>query len=272
MKEPPFNENHFRHSPIHCIPGSEILYLLIFKDHVITCHNRPIGQINNIVRKLQPLSSELNNRRLLNTILECAIGEYQPLVKTLELDVGNIDEHGMFVDQNTYGKDNMAFLKELKGLRSQLMNLQRLLKPKSKIFKIAMSSALLSPSPYSSATSDPAAFGIQERLDGMIEDLNEIDESLTRSHSLYLSWVSIQQAEFSNKTNIQMQRLTVFAALGIPITVVSSVWGMNVTVPFETVGGVMASWSMLVPFLSLTLGSLLLTGFLLFLFRRLQYY
>jgi len=252
-------------------PDSEILFFIIFKNHLVTCHNRPISHVHTALRKLSTQSTALTSPGVVQSLLGSVVGEYQPVVKDLEADVAHIDEQAMFFDENvqkTMG--NIAFLQELKRVRRQLMYLQRLLKPKTKLLKMA-ASAPLHTVPLPDGLFN-ATFETQERLAGMLEDLEGADESLTRSHTLYLSWISIQQAEFSNNTNIQMQRLTVFAALGIPITVVSSMWGMNVTVPFETVGGVMASWSMLGPFIGIVFCSLLLTGILWFSFKKFKYY
>ena len=59
---------------------------------------------------------------------------------------------------------------------------------------------------------------------------------LNNANATYLALISIKMAEGSDQVNLVMKRFSAMATLVIPLTLVSSMWGMNVEVPGQTWG------------------------------------
>jgi len=70
----------------------------------------------------------------------------------------------------------------------------------------------------------------------MLQQLQHAENVLNNVSSTYLALISIKMSESSHKLNEVMKRFSAVATIVIPLTLVSSLWGMNVQVPGETWG------------------------------------
>ena len=69
----------------------------------------------------------------------------------------------------------------------------------------------------------------------MFSDLQAAKESCERIHRTYTSFVSMELSEIANSQSTKTTLLSVLATILLPLTVVSSVMGMNIDVPFASV-------------------------------------
>lgn len=65
----------------------------------------------------------------------------------------------------------------------------------------------------------------------MVQNINHYDRILHRAHTNYLAQMNLELTKTYNMTNNVMNRLTFLATVFIPLTVICSMWGMNVNVP-----------------------------------------
>lgn len=65
----------------------------------------------------------------------------------------------------------------------------------------------------------------------MVQNINHYDRILHRAHTNYLAQVNLELTQTYNMTNNVMNRLTFLATVFIPLTLIGSLWGMNVYVP-----------------------------------------
>lgn len=65
----------------------------------------------------------------------------------------------------------------------------------------------------------------------MVQNINHYDRILHRAHTNYLAQVNLELTQTYNMTNNVMNRLTFLATVFIPLTLIGSLWGMNVEVP-----------------------------------------
>jgi Mg2+ and Co2+ transporter CorA len=70
----------------------------------------------------------------------------------------------------------------------------------------------------------------------MIQKLQIMNEVLTSLEATYLAKVSIEMSKASNNVNDIMKKLTVFGSVVVPGTFISGVFGMNISIPWETQG------------------------------------
>jgi Mg2+ and Co2+ transporter CorA len=70
----------------------------------------------------------------------------------------------------------------------------------------------------------------------MIQKLQIMNEVLTSLEETYLAKISIEMAKTSNEVNDVMKKLTLFASIIVPMTFISGVFGMNISIPWQTPG------------------------------------
>eukprot|EP00475_Leptophrys_vorax_P029095 TRINITY_DN4246_c0_g2_i2.p1 TRINITY_DN4246_c0_g2~~TRINITY_DN4246_c0_g2_i2.p1 ORF type:complete len:616 (+),score=145.60 TRINITY_DN4246_c0_g2_i2:20-1867(+) len=70
----------------------------------------------------------------------------------------------------------------------------------------------------------------------MIQKLQISNEVLTSLESTYLAKVSIEMSQSANEVNEVMKKLTLFASIVVPMTFITGVFGMNISIPWETPG------------------------------------
>ena len=61
-------------------------------------------------------------------------------------------------------------------------------------------------------------------------------ETLQNAHNIYLSHVNVELSQVSNDSNKAMKALSVLSAVFLPMSVITGLFGMNVTVPGQTSG------------------------------------
>jgi magnesium transporter len=70
----------------------------------------------------------------------------------------------------------------------------------------------------------------------MLQKLQILSEELTGLEESYLAKVSIGMSEVANDANEVLKQLTIFTAIVVPMTFVAGLFGMNVSIPFQTPG------------------------------------
>lgn len=77
---------------------------------------------------------------------------------------------------------------------------------------------------------------IQDHVVTMATNLGHFEKILSRAHSNYLAMLSINNIEQGTDTNRVLGKITLLASIIVPLNLVSGLFGMNVTVPFEGSG------------------------------------
>lgn len=107
--------------------------------------------------------------------------------------------------------------KELSALRNETLDFQRAIKPNSTILKILYEKGV-------------DFWGIE--IAPYLTDLENINERVFELINSELETLGIiyetNQSLLSNKINVIMKTLTIFAVIVFPLTLFSSIWGMNV--------------------------------------------
>ena len=65
----------------------------------------------------------------------------------------------------------------------------------------------------------------------MMGNLAHFEKMLSRSHSNYLAYLSIEAIQTNNRANVVLGKITTIATILVPLNLISGLFGMNVTVP-----------------------------------------
>lgn len=246
---------------------SPTLYILMFKNYTLTLHFRELPLAKQIVRRIFQRRSkiEMTSDWIMYFILDEIVDNFQPNIKKLEYEVDALDESTLFLKP----ADQTEMLRRIGRARNLVTHLARLLKPKIETTKILVERFAdliqMQPALYLRDT--------REKLQGLLSDLDQNSETLTRAHSNYLAQISIEQAEMSNRMNLQVKHLTVITSLALPFEIIGALWGMNVVVPFELIDNrTTAELSALMPFFGLCVACIITSCIFWILGKRLHFF
>ncbi|KAI8987906.1 hypothetical protein BDF20DRAFT_814687 [Mycotypha africana] len=244
-------------------PISELIkpfnfYILIFKEGLVTFHFQPSPHCDTVRERCDQLKSYMDmtpdwmNYALIDAITD----SFAPIILEVEMEAVSIDELSLVLRK----ADRADMLKRISRCRKKSTQVARLLGSKIDVIKSLKKryqekikeqkiqqqqlaqqhqqsdldlqlqyQQLLEQFPFSDVLlylSD-----IQDHVVTMIQNINHYDRILHRAHTNYLAQVNLELIETYNRTNSVMNRLTFLATVFIPLTIIGSLWGMNVYVP-----------------------------------------
>ncbi len=100
----------------------------------------------------------------------------------------------------------------------------------------------------------------------MIHKIEAASDLLVSLQNTYLTNVSLEVSEASSDANNVMKNLSAITAMILPLSLIASLMGMNVTVPFQHDG--VKTWTELLPFTGICLAMLFTSIILIFFFKR----
>lgn len=231
------------------------MFLLVFPNHIISFHHEPsqhvkrvlkrmysliggdgdgpIGDFPNCVENINNTTNSTKNIKLspdwiMYSFLDDTVDEFVPFLLSLEEEVDAIDEIILFLEHC----EQSDMLRRIGNSRKRVTSLLRLLRPKIEILKS-----------LTKRCTDLLQQGtmvylrdVNDHVLSSLQLLEKQSETLNRSHSNYIAQLTLELNEASNRMNLVMKKLTVAAAIMLPVSVISGVWGMNVPVPFGVDG------------------------------------
>ncbi len=179
--------------------------------YLVTFHEEPVPVIAEIAERCKRgrVPMERGPDHLLYAILDGLVDACFPL-----LDV--FDERMEGIEQRLLGKPDSRLLSEIFATRRSLLDLRRLLIPHRELLGYLSNREY----PWVSAPVRTYFRDVFDHLMRITEAADRLRELLDTSVELHLS----QQAQSTNQV---MKVLAIVATLGLPLTVVTSFYGMN---------------------------------------------
>ncbi|KNC97362.1 uncharacterized protein SPPG_07289 [Spizellomyces punctatus DAOM BR117] len=209
------------------------VYIVIFRECVLSFHCKPIDHINNVLKRIEQLKSYgLNitpdwiNYALIDDITDT----FMPLLRFIELEVDSIDDLVLILKES----EQSDMLRRIGHARKKVMQMLRLLSTKAEVLRTIIKRC----GERLPADSETSLYlgDIQDHVITMVQNLSHYEKTLARSHSNYLAQISIEITQASNRTNDVVMKMTAMASILLPLNVVTGLFGMNVTVPGEQTG------------------------------------
>lgn len=199
--------------------------MIIFKTHIITVHQAPIMNVRSVLKRVFPLKSmfELTADWVGYALIDDIVDEFMPNLRKIEFEVDSIDDLVLVLSQS----DQAELLRRIGRARKRVTHLMRLLKPKTDILKALAKRCPDRLKPHTLLY----IRDIQDHLFTMVQNLEHYSETLNRSHNNYLAQISIELNAASNRMDSVVKRLTGAAFFMLPLSLISSIWGMNIPVP-----------------------------------------
>lgn len=207
------------------LPHPITLYVLIFEKFVLSLHWHPIEQVRNVLYRLQKDSRirEPTPDWVAYALLDDIVDEFMGKSAAIQSEADSIDDLVLVLTS----VDQHDLLRRIGRARKQTVSLQRQLQPKSDVIR-----ALLDR--FKERLQSPTLLylrDVQDHLLTMLQNLDNHASTLDRSHANYLAQINIELAEASNRMNLTVKKLSGIAAVIVPLSLIASLWGMNVPVP-----------------------------------------
>jgi Mg2+ and Co2+ transporter CorA len=159
---------------------------------------------------------------ILYAFLDALVDMYIPYVDALSEEVDNLEDFVFELSRQEQGD----LVKRIGVAKRNIVTLRRLLRPKQKMTVYLVSQEIR----FLSKNVTVYLRDVLDHLQICLEKLEDARENLNQTHSNYLTMVQTDIAEASVRTDTFMDRITVFAALWSPLTLISGLWGMNVSI------------------------------------------
>jgi magnesium transporter len=197
------------------------LSVFIGKNYLITLHK---GELKPLVKLFRECQIDEESRQeyfskgsgyLLYRLIDRLVDYCLPILSK----VGNNIEDA---EDSVFSDRMRGTIKEISILRRDIISFRRIIWPMRAVI------GSLEPKLRRFSTMDMTVYfgDIVDHVDKIWDTLDEYKEVIEGLKDTYDSLAT-------NRTNEVMRILTVIATVLLPITVVSSVWGMNITLPFE---------------------------------------
>ncbi|QUC22080.1 uncharacterized protein UV8b_06321 [Ustilaginoidea virens] len=214
------------------------IYVLVFREGTLSFSFAPNSHASQVRKRITALkeyvslSSDWICYALIDNIVDC----FAPAIRTIELEADAIEDEVFVMRQD----DSSSFLRSIGRVRKNCMALLRLLGGKADVLRgfTKRCNENYQVTPHM----DIGMYlgDIQDHVVTMATNLGHFEKMLSRAHSNYLATLSINNISQGTDTNRVLSKITFLASVLVPLNLISGVFGMNVTVPFQGTGSLAA--------------------------------
>ncbi|CAH7669792.1 expressed protein [Phakopsora pachyrhizi] len=212
-------------NPLHPV----IIYILVFREGILTLHLPKTPHPSNVRRRIHNLKDHINLTTdwICYSLIDDITGIYSPLISQIEDEIDRVNKDDLL------GTKKEAF-KAVIRCRQEVIELSRLLKNKSDVVKALSKRCSEENSHILTPDSDISLYlsDVQDHLMNMTQNLDHYERILNRCHSDYLAILSIEIAASGSRVNQILGRLTTLGSIIVPMNVLCTIWGMNVSLLF----------------------------------------
>jgi len=221
------------------------LHVVVFPHLVLSFHHgAKQSELNRVGRKLHELSETRmeGGQWIVHAILDSIVSSLRPIVAAADQEVDMLEElvFAPPVEETaSRSEDGTQLLHRLALTRRRLLMLQQQLKSKQGIIQSLLQRASDS-APQSSGSGTAASLAsapyLRDLGDHVHAMLTTSDGAATMLESLqdaYLSQLQLRAESSSRALNDRMGKLSAFATILMPMSLISGIMGMNVEVPAQ---------------------------------------
>jgi magnesium transporter len=219
--------------------------IFVSENYLVSIHEEPMRSIAEVRARAQAdarLVLEPGIDLLLHNILDHMIDHYRPILDFLEVELDRLEEEALTANQGT-------ILTEIAQRKRDLLHFRRIIGPQRDVLAQLTRGEV----PFIRESTRIYMRDVLDHLNRTVETVELYRDLVTGARDIYLS-------SMSNHLNQIMKTLTIFSVVALPLTVITSFFGMN----FEAIPGLSSAvgfWSAVVVMLTCS------TALLLF-FRR----
>ncbi|KAM4062233.1 corA-like Mg2+ transporter protein [Hirsutella rhossiliensis] len=211
------------------------IYVLVFREGTLSFSFAPNSHASQVRKRITALKEyvSLSSDWICYALIDNIVDSFAPVIRTIELEADAIEDEVFVMRQD----DSSSFLRSIGRVRKNCMALLRLLGGKADVLRgfTKRCNENYQVTPHM----DIGMYlgDIQDHVVTMATNLGHFEKMLSRAHSNYLATLSINSISQGTDTNRVLSKITFLASVLVPLNLVSGVFGMNVSVPFQGSGG-----------------------------------
>ncbi|WP_026369200.1 magnesium transporter CorA family protein [Kallotenue papyrolyticum] len=195
--------------------------LFVGRGYLITVHDgqlKPLAQLLHAAQTDEALRARLMGRGsgyLLYRVIDRLVDYIFPIL-------GKVDEHIEYIENGIFDRNTRDLVQHLSLVRRDIIALRRIIKPNIPVLRLLTAREW----PFLRVDEDIYFGDILDHLDkqwDMLEDAKDIIEGLN----------STLDSLTSHRINEVMKILTIISVILLPMTLLASVYGMNVDLPLD---------------------------------------
>jgi len=220
------------------------LDLFVGPDYLITIQNEPLQAVEYLFercRSNEELRDSLFSKGpgyLLYKIVDDCVDASFPMLRKMGNKLERIEE------EIFEGEQSAEVVRDISNVKQEIINFRKIVRPQRSAFR---------------DLERTKARYIAEDLDIYFDDINDASERVWDMLENYKEVVegldATNESAIAHRTNETFRVLTAISVIVLPLTLVASIWGMNVGVPGENT--VAAFWAILGFMLALLVGMVL---------------
>src|SRR3990172_6892548 len=196
-------------------PETFQLNFILGKGFLITVHSEAIESFESLKKDRKKMKSMLSKGPdlLMHHLIDMEIDSYFPMLESIEDQIDSLEEE-------VYESTDHKPLGRLFRLKRQLLTIRRKAGPQKDVMMILSHNS----SPFISERATAYYRDVYDHIIRINESIDDYREILSNTLEVHLSMVS-------NRMNEVMKALTVVATIMLPLTLVTSIYGMNLNIP-----------------------------------------
>jgi magnesium transporter len=218
------------------------LDLFVGQDYVITLPNEPIAPVEYLFERCRGGEEERRRYlsegpgRLLYEILDNAVDASFPMLRKM----GNKLER---IEEEIFEGRSAEVVRDISNVKQEIINFRKIIRPQRAVF---------------ADLERTKQRYIPEDLEIYFDDINDASERIWQMLEGYKETVEAlevtNESALSHQVNDVLRVLTAFSVVILPLTLIASVFGMNVHVPGE--GDATAFWVIIAAMVAMLVGML----------------
>ena len=230
--------------------GSRELAIFCSPQYLITIHHEPLECIRKIHERCGRDPENVLGRgmdHLLHMVADTLMDGYQPFLDRLESDASQLEDEALFDPQ-------ADILERISNTRTEIMQARRYLTPQRE----ALAQLARGEYAFIGRNIQPYFRDVLDHLVRITEDIELYRDQITSARELFMS-------AMSQRSNETVKRLTIFATIVLPLTLISGIYGMNFQRLWPPIDHPYGFW--------LVIGAMgLIAVALLYMFRKLKWF
>ncbi len=187
--------------------------MYVGKNYVVCVHPKPVKELGRVREKLKAGNGFVSSAaRIDHTVLDAVVDGYLPIMDTLSARADEVEAKLLRGDED----DTSHALDELFGLKHLLTSLRRIALPQR-------DSITTFTRPTTPLIPDDDQMYFQDILD----HLNRVMDSIEATRDYLSSTMEIYTTRATQRINQGIQKLTAISTVILPLTFITSVYGMN---------------------------------------------
>lgn len=214
--------------PIH-------VYIIVSADGVLSFSYTPNPHAKNVRRRINKLGDfvSLGPDYICYAMIDDIVDCFAPIIRDAEQESEDIEDQVFIARED----DLSALLKKIGTCRKRVLNMMRLLGGKADVIKGFAKRCNESYDMTPRGDIGLYLGDIQDHVVTMMSNLGHVEKMLSRSHANYLAQLNVDSIMKGNGVNRSLTKITVVATVLVPLNLITGLFGMNVHVPGEGVGG-----------------------------------